>query len=499
MGATLQGTKTYFQTHPLAGAAKPPVVLGKTGFSVSPVGFGGYRVYDTNSDHTAALKLAIESGCNLIDTSTNYTNGASEKAIGKVLAQLFAEKKITREQVVVVTKIGYVQGENMEHVQARLAQRQPFSEMVEVHEDCWHCISPDFLKDQITRSLKRLGLDQIDVLLLHNPEYFLKKNPDHSEYYRRIQQAFEYLETEVAAGRIQYYGISSNTFVEPKDHPHYTSFETTLTKAEELTHDNHYAVIQFPMNLYEPGAVLEENNSGQCVVEMAREENIGTLVNRPLNAFFGKQMIRLADFPSHHGMDTVGLLKNAFTAAMELEARYPGKAVLPAQNIAWGHIIKENISKLSDLDNWKQVLAHQIRPTLAQAYEKLAPHAEMKDWTEKYVRVAEVLFLAFTAFLESQAAMRSQQTKADLDQVVPALKTSPTLTQKAVRIYRSIPGIHCVLVGMRQVAYVKNILDLQPALDPQDALDALGAVQARNEGSDAALDESHVSEGETEH
>src|SRR5262245_44794455 len=107
MAATPEATRSYFEKHPLK---VPPVVLGKTGFVVSPVGFGGYRVMDRNAEHRRALKLALESGCNLIDTSTNYTNGASERLIGEVLRELTGVK---REEIVVVTKIGYVQGDNL--------------------------------------------------------------------------------------------------------------------------------------------------------------------------------------------------------------------------------------------------------------------------------------------------------------------------------------------------------------------------------------------------
>ena len=39
-------------------------------------------------------------------------------------------------------------------------------------EGCWHCLHPEFLQDQLTRSLDRLQLETLDVCLLHNPEYF---------------------------------------------------------------------------------------------------------------------------------------------------------------------------------------------------------------------------------------------------------------------------------------------------------------------------------------
>src|SRR5258708_6737832 len=106
MGATVQGTESY--PHRTS-----PNLLGKTGWSVSPVGFGGYRISPLVQDHREALKLALTSGCNLIDTSTNYGDGASEKLIGEVLRELTTEHGLKRDQVVVVSKVGYIQGENL--------------------------------------------------------------------------------------------------------------------------------------------------------------------------------------------------------------------------------------------------------------------------------------------------------------------------------------------------------------------------------------------------
>ncbi len=63
-------------------------VLGKTGFHSSICGFGGYRINDENTLHFQALQKAITSGINIIDTSSNYSDGGSEKLIGKVIAKL---------------------------------------------------------------------------------------------------------------------------------------------------------------------------------------------------------------------------------------------------------------------------------------------------------------------------------------------------------------------------------------------------------------------------
>src|SRR5262245_50770567 len=144
--------------------------IGATGLSASRVGFGGYRVDDETPEHREALTAALASGCTLIDTSTNYTDGGSERLVGKVLGNLDARDRKAREAVVVVSKIGYVQGQNLDLAMEREREGRPFPEMVKVDDGCWHCLHPEFLRDQLTRSRGRLGVERLEVCLLHNPE-----------------------------------------------------------------------------------------------------------------------------------------------------------------------------------------------------------------------------------------------------------------------------------------------------------------------------------------
>ena len=78
-----------------------------------PLGFGCYRVADGHPEHEAALRSYLDLGGNLIDTSANYTDGLSEILVGKIV------RDYPREQVIVVTKAGYIQGQNMELARSR--------------------------------------------------------------------------------------------------------------------------------------------------------------------------------------------------------------------------------------------------------------------------------------------------------------------------------------------------------------------------------------------
>src|SRR5688572_32310464 len=101
--ATADGTAAYFNSRGILGGW-----LEATGLHCSRIGFGSYRVDDQHPIFRGALKTALINGCNLIDTSTNYTDGGSERLIGRTLKELFEVGIVDRQQIIVVSKVGYV-------------------------------------------------------------------------------------------------------------------------------------------------------------------------------------------------------------------------------------------------------------------------------------------------------------------------------------------------------------------------------------------------------
>ncbi|MDO9181188.1 MAG: aldo/keto reductase, partial [Bacteriovorax sp.] len=280
------------------------------------VGFGSYRISIRSSDHRMALIEALKLGCPLIDTSANYTNGESEELIGSVL-QDHPDFHPT-----LVTKAGYVQGKNLDILDELMAAGLACEDLVDLGDDLKHSIHPDFLKNQLDNSLKRLQVKSIDIFLLHNPEYYFKsKDGDISqdEYYRRIKKAFVYLETEVASGRIKSYGISSNNFVLPLNHLEVTSLSRVLEIANSIGPKNHFTTIQFPFNLIEIGALEKFGDYGdENLLDLARLNNITTMINRPLNAFTNNQLVRLATYETQTSDFDEDRAQKDFDDAMKL-------------------------------------------------------------------------------------------------------------------------------------------------------------------------------------
>lgn len=254
---------------------------------MSKIGFGAYRVSIRSEFHFEALKSALEKGCSVIDTSANYTDGESEKLIGKVLKQ-------TTHRPLLISKAGYIQGSNLDEVRKNKTLQM---QIVDFGDDLKHSIHPSFLQNQLEKSLERLEVDCLDVYLLHNPEYYLKSDgSSKDEYYERIKMAFMFLEDKVKEGKIKSYGISSNTFKDPRDEHETTDLEKVYAIASELG-DHHFKYIQFPLNLLEMGA-LERQYDGLHLIEKAKELGLVTIINRPLNAITEQGLLRLANYPT---------------------------------------------------------------------------------------------------------------------------------------------------------------------------------------------------------
>ena len=255
------------------------------------VGFGSYRVSIRSKEHRQSLVNALQSGCRLIDTSANYTNGESEELIGSVLSEHPDFKPI------IVTKAGYIQGSNLALIEELNAKNLAVEDLVDISETLKHSIHPQFLESQLTLSLKRLKQASVDYFLLHNPEYYFQsENSSQEEYYARLKKAFIYCEEEVAKGRIKHYGVSSNNFTLPINDPQVTDLRKILIILEEIGAKN-FKMVQFPFNLIEIGALEKFGDYGdESLLELCMQNNLLSVINRPLNAFTQSSLIRLATY-----------------------------------------------------------------------------------------------------------------------------------------------------------------------------------------------------------
>lgn len=453
--------------------------LGRTGRLVSPAGFGSYRVDTHTPEHAQALRYALQQGVNLIDTSSNYGDGRSEELIGQVVQELIAAGQLSRADLVIVSKVGYLQGQNYLLSQQRQAENRPFPDLVPYSNGLEHCLHPEFIQDQLTRTLQRLKTNFVDVYLLHNPEYYLswakKMGFDpaeaHAEYQRRLTLAFVHLEKEVAAGRIKGYGVSSNTFPAAAESYEFTSLAQLWDIAQNLTPSHHFQVIQLPFNLLETGAATEANQPhGQTVLEFAQAQNLGVLVNRPLNALVEHNLVRLASRPGVNSAPSVAEVNTAVNQVAQLENQL-NQAIfetsLPfrtkqefSATLASGRLLKERWQGFGSDNNWQDIRDGYVVPRSQMGLRFLGQRPEstpaMKQLGELYGQALQEAVAQITAFYHHQASQYAQQLTRKINQIVPDW-AADTLSQTAVRAVRSTAGVSCVLVGMREEAYVGDV------------------------------------------
>lgn len=480
--------------------------LGRTGYTVSPIGFGGYRVRDDSPLHRRALADALRGGVNLVDTSTNYGDGRSEALVGMVLANLVQQGELRREHVVVVSKVGYLQGDNLARAQAR---QPPFAEVVELRPGLAHCIHPEFLRAQLTESLERLGLERLDVLLLHNPEYFLEHaigrgvavEAARAQLRARLQAAFAHLEQEVADGRIGWYGVSSNGFVLDAGATAFTSMADVVAAAEAAAVDrapdgttdgatdgaaaeHHLGVVQLPMNLLELGALQRRHPTAEgerSPLQVAAAHDLGVLVNRPLNAWGTlegrERLIRLADQscdedPAEAGVD------QALARIRKLEGQWAtglGSRIRTEEGeggddavdlFRWGRELSHGLPQLGSLEQWQQLRHEVIAPHLGRTSAALlgALQGEARQqfaaWWEAYGTAMHTLYTAIEQSLGQRHQALAQQLAQRLDPHLPAPWRTLPLSRKVVLSLLSAP-VSSVLVGMRQPGYVFDLLALR--------------------------------------
>ena len=452
--------------------------------SFPKIGFGCYRIDYRVREHYEALEKAIKSGITLIDTSANYSDGGSEILAGNVINDLMDRGDIERSDITLVTKVGYIQGQNLKNAVKKQKSGHPFPEVVEYGDGLWHCIHPEFLEDQLKHQLTRLNLDYIDAYLLHNPEYYLgwadkewkRIDEARDEFYVRIRMAFEWLQKKVNEGVIKSYGVSSNTFVSDPHKFDFASLETMYKISEETAQkfecENSFSVIQFPFNLIEIGAMTEKNqdNNTKTLLEFAKEKELVTLVNRPLNAITVKGLVRLADFDyKEHNqkaletqIEKVSLIEddmiNEKLANYEVSEEDIKKL---AGLFKFGEKIRENWDKFGTIEHFNDVVEHYFGGRinyLMDYYEENFPEHDMQEYFGNYLNELYMLLNLTSNYYKISAARRSSFIHGVIDQMAGEEYYKLTLSQKAVLLLLSIDGVSSVLVGARKGNYIDDIL-----------------------------------------
>ena len=262
--------------------------------TLSNVGIGTYLGdADSQTDEMVknAVKQSVLSGVNVIDTAINYRAQKAERSVGNAISELIQDGKITRDQIFLCTKNGYltndadVKQEFWEYVKNEYSQKGVISEG-DVTSG-YHCMTVPYLEDQLERSLKNLGVECIDLLYLHNAVEGQINDISKEKFLENLQSVFELYEKKRKEGKIKFYGLATwECFRVTSDSPQYLSLQETVKLAQKVGGDNHgFRFIQLPFNMHYDQALLKKNQifDGQpiSVLEAASRLNIGVFTSVP--------------------------------------------------------------------------------------------------------------------------------------------------------------------------------------------------------------------------
>jgi aryl-alcohol dehydrogenase-like predicted oxidoreductase len=255
---------------------------------LSSIGIGTYlgnADEATDRNYANAIVRAVQLGVNVIDSAANYRFQRSERSIGAALKTLAGEHGISRDQLVICTKGGYLPFDGAPPRNVREYVNETFVKPgIASFEDFVggsHCMTPAYLQNQLDQSLRNMGLESVDVYYIHNPESQLgavSKN----EFYSRLKLAFERLEQNRKDGKLAYYGVATwNGFRTAPDSQQHHSLERMFEIAREVGGDDHgFRFIQLPFNLAMQEALTLPNETldGERIPVLEAAKRLGVTV-----------------------------------------------------------------------------------------------------------------------------------------------------------------------------------------------------------------------------
>lgn len=207
--ATSLGTQHYQQRYQ---HCAPTHFRAANELVFSSLGVGTYLgTPDSETDQLVADAViqSVTHGINLIDTAINYRFMHAEWSVREALNHLFSEVGIAREELIICTKGGFIPNpDRAGWFRKKYVESNQFSISMDDLAVQSHCLHPEYLEDQLERSLKNLNLDTIDIYYIHNPENELTEIAP-NVFYQRLEAAFRVMEKAVKAGKIRAYGLAT--------------------------------------------------------------------------------------------------------------------------------------------------------------------------------------------------------------------------------------------------------------------------------------------------
>ena len=229
--------------------------LGSTDITISEIGFGcgntaGLMIQGDPAERVRAAERAMELGINYFDTAATYGRGRSEENLGPVLASL-------TERPLVGSKVALT-GEDLADI-------------------------PGSVRRSVERSLRRLGLDHLDIVHMHNRVRVKRVagesvgigpllEVDEMLGAGGVQEAFEALQRE---GKLRYFGLCA--------------FGGEVDAYSRVIDEGRFDSVLVFYNILNPSAAramppaFAQHDYGR-VIDRAAARGVGTVVLRVLEA-----------------------------------------------------------------------------------------------------------------------------------------------------------------------------------------------------------------------
>ncbi|MFB9279810.1 L-glyceraldehyde 3-phosphate reductase [Cohnella cellulosilytica] len=262
--------------------------VGRSGLKIPAVSLGLWHNFggiDTFENGRALVRHAFDLGITHFDLANNYgpPPGSAEEMFGRLLA---TDLKPYRDELVISTKAGYYMWEG------------PYGE--------WG--SRKYLLSSLDQSLKRMGLDYVDIFYHHRPD------PD-----TPLEETMAALDHAVRSGKALYVGISNYRAPEAKE---------AIRILKELG---------TPLLIHQPRYSMFDRWIEDGLQDVLEEGGVGSIVFSPLEQ---------------------GLLTNRYLNGIPQDSRAAGASVFLNE----GNITPEKLDKVRELNE----IAESRGQTLAQ-------------------------------------------------------------------------------------------------------------------------------------
>jgi D-threo-aldose 1-dehydrogenase len=218
--------------------------LGKSGISLSALGFGGGPLGRAASDEAARaiLDAAWQAGIRYFDTAPLYGTGESERRIGAAL------RARPRSDFVLSSKVG--------RLLRPTGSSGPGREIVFDY-------SRDGALSSFDASLARLGLERIDILLIHDIDRWTHGDAQPKAFAAALDGAYRAIADLKAAGRVRAIGLGVNEWQVCRDFAERAPVDCVLLAGRHT---------------------LLEREAGREFLPFCLERGIGVIIGGPFNS-----------------------------------------------------------------------------------------------------------------------------------------------------------------------------------------------------------------------